>query len=162
MKPLFALVLTALALAACDRKPPQTPTSFERNGHAYQWNMAGVPGRTGLYLSAMEGVDRGRIVFTISCTDPGYGGLTLRFGALTDGPLSVEAEDQTFAVASVRKETGKGANVTGESYFPDGWYKSLGRADQIVVSHGRDRWTFAGPGEHLVRRFNRLCLGRRL
>lgn len=161
MKPGLALCLTALILTACDDEQRQARSTFELNDHPYHWSVLGFPGRASLILARQAEVGRGRVVFTIACTDPGYGSLTSHFGDLVDGPLTVNAAGQLFAVEARRRTNRGRIDVFGEGYIPEGWYKSLERTDQIVISEGVNRWAFPSPGEAVSRRFSRLCHGRR-
>lgn len=119
----------------------------------------GVRGRVGLMLTRFDRPDSGPVVFILSCTDPGYGGLTLAMGEPGDGRLSLQAGQTTFSVDAARTENQN--RVGGTGYFPDRWLHTLGAADQVVVTNGQQRWTFPGPGRALAKRFDTFCQGRR-
>lgn len=166
-----ALALVALlGLTGCESQwsfafdffiPAQKPRPFEMDGRTYQWNLMGVGRRANLMLTRLDRADGGPVVLTLSCTDPGYGGLTLGLGDPKDAPLSIQAGAQTFVVDAVREENGAQVRATGESYFPDRWHRALASAQHVVVKHGDQSWTFTGPGRPLSRRFSQFCHGRR-
>ena len=169
MKRALLLLSAVAALTACDARPVPgeseptgvSPIRFEQGGRPYQWNIAGVSGRAGLFLTRLDRADGGPVVLTLSCTDSGHGGLSLAMGERRDGPLAMQAGSETFVVDAVRKEHNGHVRAAGEGSFPDRWPEALGAADQVVVTHGPETLTFPGPGAPLMRRFADFCGGRR-
>lgn len=132
-------------------------THFELAGRPYDWRIASGKKATGLFLSRVDGAGNGKIIFTVSCSSPDEGGLLVRFGNLDAESLTLEADSQAFTVPARREEKNGHIALKGDGAIADGWFDALGRARQVVIAHGDDRWAFTGPGKDLARRFERFC-----
>ena len=150
---LGAVVL--LGLSAFQQAPTR---SFSHDGADYRWVLM-MGGATSSTLALVQYPDEqwGTPVAMLVCHGDDRGGLQVRDAAAEDRFVTLAANDRVFTVRGHRRDVGEIASVQGQGAFPRDWLNALGEAETITIAYGDVQRDFTGPGEDVVRRYQRDC-----